>query len=211
MEAAAGTSLARDDSSVLMPVVLGTALIAQLAACRMSSNWEYRLPSSSPATQPGQGRSRQQHGRGRLRGRAANCFQHLHAEAQPHSEKLGACGFPCCWTVAPHRLPKGRARNNKGGWGRAVARLHPNVCPVGLELASLTAATRKPRWSSTVLSALADRAQLLHREGGEESTGRRKKQDGDGRRAQARPHQWFAVLRPTGRTTASLETTQDRS
>lgn len=155
MEAAAGTLLARDDSSVLTPVVPGTALIAQLAACRMSSDWECQLPSSSPATQAGQGRSRQQHSRGHLQGKAASCFQHLHAETQPHSGKLGACGLPCCWTVAPHQLPKGRAHNDKGGWGGTVARLHPKVCPVGLELASLTAATRKLRWSSTVLSALA--------------------------------------------------------
>lgn len=85
MEAAAGRPLVRDNSSVLTPMVLGMALIAQLAICRMSSNWEYPLLSSSPITQQRQGRSRQQHGRDGLQGGASSCFQHLHAEAQPHN------------------------------------------------------------------------------------------------------------------------------
>lgn len=85
MEAAAGRSLVGDNSSVLTPVVLGTVLTAQLAVCRMGSDWEYQLPGSSPVTQQRQGRSRQQHTRDGLQGGASSCFQHLHAEVQPHS------------------------------------------------------------------------------------------------------------------------------
>lgn len=72
MEAAAGRSLVRDNSSVLTPVVLGMALIAQLAICRMSSNWEYRLPGSSPITQQ---RQRQQHSRDGLSVASSTCMQ----------------------------------------------------------------------------------------------------------------------------------------
>lgn len=85
MEAAAGRSLTRDNGSVLTPMVLDMALIAQLAICRMSSNWEYQLPCSSPIIQQRQGRSKQQHNRDGLQGGASSRFQHLHAEAQPHS------------------------------------------------------------------------------------------------------------------------------
>lgn len=116
---------------------------------------------------------------------------------------LDSCSSHCAlpW------LPKGRPRNDKGGWGRAVACLHPKIYLVGLELVSLTAVMRKPRWSSTVLSALA--LSVATTQGGwREEHGERQEA---GWRCMTQPCQQLAVLLPTGRTTASLETAQDSS
>lgn len=195
-EAAAGRLLVRDDSSVLSPVVLDTAL-RQL--CRMSSNWECRLPSSSPVTQQRQGKSSTA---GTDSREGSSFCQHLHAEARPRRQELSlwtpvvldSCSSRC----ALHQLSKGQTTQCQRGLRTSCA------VPASQDL---------PCWPGTGISHHSPEKATLVQHcsvsfGTEHNyhTGRCKRQVGGGCRAQRQPCQHFAVLLPTGRTATSLET-----
>lgn len=203
-EAAAERSLVRENSSVLTPVVLDTAL-RQL--CRMTSNWEYRLPSSSPITQQRQGKS---------------------STAGTVSRK-GQQFLP----APAHRSSTSEMRTelvDSGGAGQLLLTLHSPPASQGQTMqcqrgqrglgtsCAAPASQGLPCWSAASISHHSPEEATLVQHysvsfGTKHSyyTGRCKRQVGGGCRAQTQPCQQFAVLLPTSRTTTSLETAQDRN